>query len=90
MSDVRDEIHVLVGLAAAEEPGAARDRLLKELLRLVNRLAHRKHRAVFEQALAELRAANLAARGSTFHAGLEAVAERAGRRLAAAANVVVR
>lgn len=86
VTDVREEIDVLVELARADGPGAARDRLLKELLRLLNRLAHRKYRAVFERTLASLRAAQLAPRGTAFQVGLDAVERRARARCGEAAR----
>jgi len=83
VADVREEISVLVDLAREEEPGPARDRLLRETLRLLNKLAHRKYGAVFHHALAGLRGAGLAPAGSAFARGLEAVEARARVRFSA-------
>lgn len=82
--DAREEIDVLVSLAAGIEAPRERDRILREMIRLLNRLAHRKYRAEFTEALAMLRAAapRLGA-PPAFSAGLDRISSRADRRLRA-------
>ena len=45
VADVREEIEVLVSIARAEPDGPEKRRLLREVLRLFNKLAHRKYAA---------------------------------------------
>jgi len=82
--DAREEIEVLVSMAAGIEAPRERERLFREMTRLLNRLAHRKYRTEFTEALALLRAAapRLGAPGA-FLAGLDRIALRAQRRLEA-------
>ncbi len=84
LRDARDEIEVLVCIAAGIEAPLERERILRETIRLLNRLAHRKYRAEFTEALALLRAAapRLGAPGA-FLAGLDRISSRAQRRLEA-------
>jgi adenine-specific DNA-methyltransferase len=82
LGDVREEIEVLVAIAGSERNPSVKEKLLKEILRLLNRLAHRKYRAEFQQVLDGLRSALLAPEGSPFRMGLDAAAEKAERRLA--------
>ena len=80
--DVREEIDVLAGIAEGLEGGTEEARILREILRLLNKLAHRKYRDVFMDALALLRAIDVRlAGGTSFRAGLDAISERARRRL---------
>jgi adenine-specific DNA-methyltransferase len=85
LPDVRAEIDVVVSLAARVGEKAERERLLREALRLVNKLAHRKYRAVFDETVGMLRHAipRFESNGS-FRTGLDAVERKARRRLAAA------
>jgi hypothetical protein len=82
--DVPEELGVVLGLLGDEQPGPGRERLLRDALRLLNKLAHPRSRELFQDWLSDLRSAGLAPAGSRFALGLEAVAERAVRRLAAA------
>jgi adenine-specific DNA-methyltransferase len=80
----REEIGILVRVAEAEEDQAERRGLEREILRLLNRIAHRKYRLEFEETLAELRAApRSVARSAVLADGLRRIEERAQRRLAA-------
>lgn len=85
LPDVRAEIDVIVSLASGFADPAERDRLLREALRLLNKLAHRKYRSLFEETLRMLRAAlpRLGADRSLC-VRLDSIDARARRRLAAA------
>ena len=81
MADNREEMGVLLNIVRAEAEPAVRRRLLKEILRLLNRFAHRPYRAMFAQALEELRefaGSDPVLEG--FRAGLDRVADRAAKR----------
>jgi adenine-specific DNA-methyltransferase len=82
--DVREEIEILVSIAAGPEEGREKVLVLRESLRLLNKLAHRKYRAEFADALGILQAAvpRLDA-GASFTRGLDAASAKAARRLAA-------
>ncbi len=84
--DIGEEIDVLADLAERLGEGREKRSLLREMLRLLNKLAHRKYRAEFEAALEKLRAAAVVRfnAGPSFSAGLDAIEERARRRMAAA------
>ncbi len=82
--DVREEIDVIVGIARKERDARERDKLMKETLRLVNKLAHRKYAALFSEVLESLRAfaaGDPAFEG--FRAGLDRIALTATTRRAA-------
>ena len=86
--DIREEIDVLASRAGELEEGREKDRILKEILRLLNKLAHKKYRAEFTGTLSALRSAaqvRLGA-GPGFAAGLDAIEERAGRRMASSSR----
>ena len=82
--DIREEIGVLASLSGELEEGREKDRIRKETLRLLNKLAHKKYRAQFAEALSALRSASRGGLGGgpTFIAGLDRIEERAGRRMA--------
>jgi adenine-specific DNA-methyltransferase len=85
--DVREEIHALLGIAEGLDGGREKGRILREILRLLNKLAHRKYRDLFMDALATVRtAAVLFAGSSSFRAGLDAIEERAWLRMQGAAR----
>jgi adenine-specific DNA-methyltransferase len=85
--DIREEIDVLAGIAAGLDEGREKARILREILRLLNKLAHRKYRRLFDDALATLRTAGAAIGGGHhFKAGLDSIEERARRRMEAAAR----
>ncbi len=85
LPDVRAELDVLLRIASDLPERPARERLLREALRLLNKLAHRKYRAVFDEAAEALRGAVPRLEASeSFRAGLRAVEKRARQRLAAA------
>jgi adenine-specific DNA-methyltransferase len=76
--DVREEIDVLLGIARKKSPGKEREELLREILRKLNKLAHKKYRAIFGETLGMLQA--FAERGpelASFQNGLERVARTA-------------
>jgi adenine-specific DNA-methyltransferase len=80
--DAREEIGVLAGIVAADREGPDRKALVREILRLVNKLAHKKYQAVFQQTLENLR--HGAAAGvfdASLLPSLEAIEARALRRL---------
>ena len=82
--DVRQEINVIVAIARKEKDARERDRLLKEVLRLANKLAHRKYAAVCAEALEGLRVfASSDPSLAAFRAGLDRIALTASRRGAA-------
>ncbi len=76
--DVREEIEVLVGVARAEQVQGEKKRLLRDMLRLFNKLAHRKYAAEFAGALESLqRFAGELEEPERFRAGLARVVETA-------------
>jgi adenine-specific DNA-methyltransferase len=84
LSDSSEEIEVLLSVLRREKDPARRRALLARVLRLLNRFAHRKYRSLFERSLFRLRA--FAASDPSlgrFAEGLERIAERARRRIAA-------
>jgi adenine-specific DNA-methyltransferase len=81
MADSSEEIGVLLGIVRAEVEPVVRRRLLKEILRLLNRFAHRKYRGMFAESLGRLRAFAAGDPAlADFRAGLDRVADRAVRR----------
>jgi adenine-specific DNA-methyltransferase len=81
--DVREEIGVLVAIVAGYREDRGREALCREILRLVNKLAHLKYRAEFQQTLQSLR--DRAGEGifdASFLSSMEAIEARARRRLA--------
>ena len=83
MADNREEIGVLLGIARNETDPGVRGRLANEMLRLLNRFAHRKYRDIFAQTLGELKEfAGGDPTLSVFRAGLDRVASRAAKRFA--------
>ena len=89
LADSREEIGVLVEIIRAEADPARRGLLLGEVLRLLNRFAHRKYRVLFAQTLEGLRTfakeMHLRRGGgdpslASFPAGLDRIADRAARR----------
>jgi adenine-specific DNA-methyltransferase len=82
--DVREEIDVIIGIIRKEREARERDKLLKEILRLTNKLAHRKYADVFSEALESLRAfASGDPALAGFRAGLDRIALTAVKRRAA-------
>ena len=86
--DIREEIEVLTALAGELPEGTEKERILREILRLLNKLAHRKYKLQFAEALSALRtaAATRLGAGSTFRTGLDAIEEKARRRREASAR----
>jgi hypothetical protein len=83
--DIREEIDVLSEIASGLAEGREKERTMREILRLLNKLAHRKYSEVFAGALAVLRSAvetRLGA-GPSFSAGLDVIEDKARRRIAA-------
>jgi adenine-specific DNA-methyltransferase len=79
--DVKEEIEVLVHATGAEHDGAEKKRLLREILRLFNKLAHRKYAREFASTLEVLqRLAEDLEEPEGFRAGLARVVETAARR----------
>jgi adenine-specific DNA-methyltransferase len=82
--DIGEEIRVCAALAGGLDDDRERRRILRETLRLLNKLAHRKYRAEFADALSVLRtAAKSMCAGAGFLSGLDAVEEKARRRIEA-------
>jgi adenine-specific DNA-methyltransferase len=82
--DAREEIDLLVSLVERIEAPRERNRVVREMIRLLNRLAHPKYRAEFAHSLALLRGAAPRLGGSgSFLLRLEEVSSRAERRLMA-------
>ena len=84
LRDVREEIDVIVGIIRKETEARERDKLLKEILRLTNKLAHRKYADICAEALGSLRvfaSGDPALAG--FRAGLDTIALTAAKRRAA-------
>jgi hypothetical protein len=83
VGDAREEIDILSSIVQAEEDPAERRFLLLEIMRLLNRIAHRKYRDQFLETLARLRSSPwLGDAGPSFAAGLQSIAARAERRFA--------
>jgi adenine-specific DNA-methyltransferase len=83
LSDSSEEIDVLLGIVRAEESQARRSLLLREVLRLLNRFAHRKYRGLFAVTLERLREFTAGEPAlAEFRAGLERIADRAAKRFA--------
>jgi len=81
VADVKEEIEVLVGVARAEPNAAERKRLLREILRLFNKLAHRKYAQEFARELEALQLfSDELGETEWFRAGLARVVETAARR----------
>ena len=82
--DIAEEIEVLVTVAVGLGEEREKTLVLRECLRLLNKLAHRKYQAEFADALGSLREAvpRLGA-GSFFTRGLDAASAKAEQRLAA-------
>jgi len=76
--DARTEIEVLLAIVRNESAGKEKERLLREIVRKVNTLAHRKYRAVLSETLGMLReyASGEGALGD-FRTGLDRVARKA-------------
>jgi adenine-specific DNA-methyltransferase len=84
VKDVREEIDVLLDVARGVGEPVERERLATELLRLLNRLAHRKNRGVFSEAFGALRGFSEGLEGAQrFRAGLEKISQTAAKRAAA-------
>jgi adenine-specific DNA-methyltransferase len=82
--DVREEIEVVVRIVRTVTNEREQVGLLREAVKLLNRLAHRKNYPAFLQALAILRSCHVPAVFTARHgASLDAVAERAKLRSAA-------
>jgi adenine-specific DNA-methyltransferase len=79
-ADNREEIGVLLGIVRDETDSGQRGWILNEMLRLLNRFAHRKYRGIFAQTLEELREFAAGAPAlEGFRAGLDRVADRAAK-----------
>ena len=88
LRDARQEIDVLRALARETTDAVERRRLQGEILRLANRLAHRKYRALFAETMAVLRKdSESVPPDGWFLDRLSAIAERAGRRMVSRAAV---
>jgi hypothetical protein len=83
--DLREEIEVLAALASVSKKDREKEQLLKEILRLLNKLAHNKYRVEFAAILSELRTAapTRLMSGPRFMSGLDIIEERARKRAAA-------
>jgi adenine-specific DNA-methyltransferase len=82
--DVREEIDVIIGVLRNEPEAREKEKLLKEILRLANKLAHRKYADIFSEALAGLRAfASGEPALGEFRAGLDRIVLTAEKRSAA-------
>jgi adenine-specific DNA-methyltransferase len=81
LRDVKEEIDVLLGIVGQLQDIREKGKLLKVILRLLNKLAHRKYGDVFADELATLRKLSGADPGlDNFRAGLDRIAETAARR----------
>ncbi len=81
--DAQEEIEVVARIARAVTNEGEQARLLREAMRLLNRLAHRKNETAFRASLALLRACRVpAAFAARYCDGLAAVEEKARRRSA--------
>ena len=84
VEDLSEEIGILVSIAGGLEDMREKARILRESIRLLNKLAHPKYRAEFAEALSMLRtAAPRLDADASFSRGLDAVSARASKRLAA-------
>lgn len=82
--NVREEIDVIVGVLRTNPAARQRDKLLKEVLRLTNKLAHRKYSDIFLETLSGLRVfASSDPALDGFRAGLDRIALTAAKRRAA-------
>ena len=81
VADIGEEIRVCSALAARMEDHREKRRILRETLRLLNKLAHRKYRDEFAAAVSMLRA--VVGIDQSFSAGLDEIEEKARRRRAA-------
>jgi hypothetical protein len=78
LRDVKEEIDVLLGIVGQLQDTREKGKLLKEILRLLNKLAHRKYGDVFSDMLATLRKLSEADPGlDSFRAGLDRIGETA-------------
>jgi adenine-specific DNA-methyltransferase len=85
--DAAEEVRVLLEIVRAQPDIRERKALLKEALRVLNKLAHRKYRGLFAEALAAVRAAVGADPANGRLSGeLDRIEERAGRRFRAASH----
>ncbi len=82
--DVREEIDVIIAIIRQETEAREQDKLLKEILRLANKLAHRKYADICAEALESLRmfASDDPARAG-FREGLDTIALTAAKRRSA-------
>jgi len=81
VTDAREEIEVLMSVAGAERDGGEKNRLLREILRLLNKLAHRKYAREFAETLRVLESfATGLEEGRAFRAGIARIVETAARR----------
>lgn len=82
--DVREEIDVIMGIIRKGMGAREKDKLLKEILRLANKLAHRKYADIFSEALEGLRVfASGDPAFSGFRAGLDRIVLTAAKRRSA-------
>ena len=82
--DAREEIDVLVSIVEAEPDPRERRALQRQILTLLNRIAHRKYSRPFSETLGRLRSVPwLEGAEPFFRAGLQAAAVKAERRFAA-------
>jgi adenine-specific DNA-methyltransferase len=83
--DVREEIEVLLGILRELAEPRERGKLLREILRLLNKIAHKKYRAMFLETLEHLRVDEAPGLSETlFGQRLDAIACRAEQRFAGA------
>ncbi|MGA2480419.1 MAG: DNA adenine methylase [Spirochaetia bacterium] len=84
LSDVRQEIDVLSEIIRGNPAGPETGKLAREILRLANKLAHRKNSGLFTEVLKGLREIPVVEPELTrFHAGLDRIAQTAVRRMPA-------
>jgi hypothetical protein len=79
--DVGEEIQVCAALADKMGDDREKRRILRDALRLLNKLAHRKYKGEFAEALAALRAG--LGTDHAFGTGLDEIEEKARRRIEA-------
>lgn len=85
VNDVREEIEVIVEIAAGVQNDRERAQLLREAIRLLNKLAHKKNAAAFADALRALRSCRMPVGASVqFAATLDGLVQKAKRRSAGA------
>jgi hypothetical protein len=85
LHDVREEIEVIVGIAAGVQTDRERAELLREATRLLNKLAHKKNAVAFTDALRALRSSIMPGGArAQFAASLDAIVQKAERRSAGA------